>query len=229
MKKLLALFLVIVLLFSLTACGKSSIAPEVLEIQTDTDSHRSPHYAIPYDNETPAETLKGTSESKLEEQMWGIGGLGALGWSSGQTITWDQLQQLVGEGHACLRFQYGRYYAVAKMNDGSYLFLLFQKPNGNELLSIDSCFIRKLSSAKTANRIKTDALLEEVKEKVSCRWPEEKLPIYSETEDAFVGRFSDLTTRSYYFQNGKLAKVNILPAEDSVLTYLLPQDLALLS
>ena len=231
MKKLLAILLCVTLLFSLAACGKLEITPtsEIVAIRDDTMSY--PDHKIEYNNEVSAKTLKAVKRKSLQDYQWSIGGTSFAKYFSSQGFNWKELQEVVGEDSVCLRYNYGKYYAVIRVNDGSYLFALFSKDEqwSKNLSGIDSCFIKKLSDVEKADRIKVGDSKRKVKSRLSNYWSYELVDLSPPLEDMYCSRFSDLTTRTYVFEDGKLENVYIKPAEESVLTYLLPQDLALIS
>jgi len=223
MKKVFCILFCVVLALSLSACAKIEItpAPEIAAIRNDMASY--PEGSHDYDNKISARELRVTRKKKLTEYKWAIRDIrSAQGYTSNQGISWGSggINQYLGGDYICLRYNYGKYYAVVRVNDGSYLFILLD--SGWQ----DSCFIKQLSDIKKADTIQIGEPKWLVKLKLA-NFTRTFHP--TEDEEIYVSRCSDLTTRTYIFAEGKLKEIRSALPENSVLTYLLPQDLALIS
>lgn len=128
-----------------------------------------------------------------------------------------------------VRYSKDRYYTVSKLNDGSYFFMLFKEANiyekPNALILADGFRIKKLIDSESFNEIQ----LGTSKSKVF-----ELDPFAYFGETCSIHRFSDKTVIMLKYQmdennNLIVTQIESMNTEDSVLSYLTPQDYNLIS
>ena len=224
MKKILSLLLCGMILLQLSACTKLEVTPasEVAAIRNDAISY--PDGQLEYDNEKSAKTLWPVRKKTVSEKSHGliseIENYNLRAFSAPPSLKFDFPDYF--NGHFLLRYNYGKYYAVAKMTDGSYCFTLFIEAKH----AINYCFVKRLAPIEKVETIEIGDTLKEVKRKTK-----NTIAKVDSSGKGEVWRVisSNLITQFLHFKDGKLTEIVTLPAEESVLTYLLPQDLALIS
>ena len=231
MKKLLCVLFCVVFVFSLAGCGKIAgaepvviePAPEVLTIQEKLKDRV--YSEVPYDNETPADKAKvlATEDIPPEMQFPASGYFGSYSTSQGpDCFTVQELQ----ERGFLIRHNFGEYYTVNPTEDGGYYFFFFTY-FGGQCREKSACRITKLSDVANFEKyIKKGTILEE---KLQERFPD--IACGDDIGDYYVCWTSDLTEKiiRVEMQGSRMKVTEIFSNYDSVLTYLLPQDLALIS
>lgn len=132
-----------------------------------------------------------------------------------------------------VRYSKGRYYTVSRLSDGDFFFMLFEEDlidDQKQLFLIDGFRVKELLDKDDFDVIKVGTTKEEVL----------KLDPYSEDSEhssdisSTVHRFSDKSVLYVRYQLDKnnnpiVAEIWEDHTENSVLSYLIPKDLALIS
>ena len=226
MKKSVCLLLCLWLMLCMTACeAKFSPAEEVLALRNDAISY--PAARFDFDNSSSARQLVWVSRERLAEVSADRAGMpaGMMGAFSA-SIYW--IKEDFAEKEILLRYNYGRYYSVARVREGGYLFTLYEE-SGEWLVLCDSCYVKKLTDVQKIAEVQPGTPVETILK----RFPEGWYWEYGWKENGRIlsttHRLNDLTTVSLVYEDGKYVRSGIYAPESSVLTYLLPQDLELIS
>lgn len=133
-----------------------------------------------------------------------------------------------------VRYSQGRYYTVSRLSDGSFFFMLFFEANGidnqRQLFLIDGFRVKELLDKDDFDVIQIGT----AKEGVLKLDPNSDVSDLSLDNSSTVHRFSDKTVIWVRYQldadnNPIVSEIVEADTKDSVLSYLIPKDLALIS
>jgi hypothetical protein len=191
-------------------------AKEVAQIRSDSTEHACGRFY--FDNETPATQCREISGKMNAPWGYPHAWLGSMS----RVTEWKDTEFLrqFADDQIVLRYNYGRYYTVSRLSDGGYLFNLLNEQGR----LVDSCVIQKLIPVKEFSSLSLEW------ENMSLLDPNPViLDDVEPSSETVACRLDNLTTVVLEYRDKQLQLSMVAAPEDSVLTYLLPQDLALIS
>ncbi len=173
---------------------------------------------LDYDNETDIATL---DEQALSDDIDRLNCPSEILKNMSAVYVMDSLQaeNIVG----LVRYNNGRYYSVAKVEGGRYLFLLFES-NGKEYYAADGILVSKLADKSLSDEIAAGMTKEEIVSKDPSA--------YFDTDYSYH-RFNDKSIMKVHYieENGAyvVSEFGFLDGQLSVLDYLTEEDFGKIS
>lgn len=207
---------------------------EVAELQQEQNPEKP---LFDYDNETSARSLRTVDQTRQTELYFRVS---PDSWQKSphlRTRTFEEYWEICGLGsdQVLLRYNLGRYYSVVKTDEGKYIFALFEPislefdpanvAENYKVQQTDACYISKLQDADQFAGMKLGTSLEKVAWDSEAFWP---IPMNPDLRTS-VHYLDNLAVLNLCFEDGTLTRHTVKVAKHSVLSFLLPQDLALIS
>lgn len=191
---------------------------------TGCSSKKNNNVVIEYNNSTSVEESTPINADIIEEALY-------LPYTMRYSMSFHEEFEYVQDKEifGIIRYSKGKYYTVSKLSDGSFFFMLFSKiktyTNANNLILSDGFRVKKLIDKE---------MFKEIQKGTNKNKVLELDPLSYDKETYTIHRFSDksvIMVRYQEDQNNNLVVKEIveMDTKNSVLSYLIPQDFALIS